>query len=236
MHTDEKEMKVGKKGYHDINTIDSKTKFVIEEEFMKSRTKKRIHQYFKRIKDNIYDQLLEKYKNEKHKPTKKRRLFSFVQDGFENYKSGSKKYFSRVCKIIAGVPIACKKYGLKHNNNHIERYNQDIKDRYKTTRHWGSFQSAKKILKMSLVVQLLLFQRQRGHAFLIQTKEKIANIKQEKNAQMQKESFMKDFCVLPRNWGKSVQKPKEHNACLEKMRFSLLIPAAISQTFTMQIK
>ncbi len=152
LHTDEKEMKVGKKGYHDINTIDSKTKFVIEEEFMKSRTKKRIHQYFKRIKDNIYDQLLEKYKNEKHKPTKKRRLFSFVQDGFENYKSGSKKYFSRVCKIIAGVPIACKKYGLKHNNNHIERYNQDIKDRYKTTRHWGSFQSAKKILKMRQII------------------------------------------------------------------------------------
>lgn len=152
LHTDEKEMKVGKCCVHDINTIDRKTKFVVEEEFMKSRTKKRIHQYFKRIKDNIYDQLLEKYRKEKHKPTKKRKLVSFIQDGFENYKSGSTKYFFRVCKIISGVPIACKKYGLKHNNNAIERYNQDIKDRYKTMRHWGSFQSAKKILKMRQII------------------------------------------------------------------------------------
>lgn len=152
LHTDEKEMKVGKKECHDINTIDSKTKFVVEEEFMESRTKKRVHQYFKRIKGNIYDQLLERYKREKHKPLQKRRLFSFVQDGFKNYKSGSKKHFHRVCKIVAGVPIACRKYGLEHNNNAIERYNQDIKDRYKTTRHWGSFRSAKKILKMRQII------------------------------------------------------------------------------------
>ena len=145
-------MTVGKKGCHDINTIDSKTKFVVEEEFMKSRTKKRMHKYFKRIKENIYGQLLERYKKEKHKPTKKRKLFSFIQDGFKNYKSGSTKYFCRVCKIVSGVPIACKKYGLEHNNNAIERYNQDIKDRYKTTRHWGSFQSAKKVLKMRQII------------------------------------------------------------------------------------
>lgn len=152
LHTDEKEMKVGKDEYHDINTIDSKTKFVVEEEFMESRTKKKIHQYFKRIKGNIYDQLLEKYTREKHKPARNRKLISFIQDGFQNYKSGSTKYFFRVCKIVVGVPIACKKYGLEHNNNAIERYNQDIKDRYKTTRHWGSFQSAKKVLKMRQII------------------------------------------------------------------------------------
>ena len=101
LHTDEKEMTVGKKGCHDINTIDSKTKFVVEEEFMKSRTKKRIHKYFKRIKENIYGQLLERYKKEKHKPTKKRKLFSFIQDGFKNYKSGSTKYFCRVLLLYA---------------------------------------------------------------------------------------------------------------------------------------
>jgi hypothetical protein len=141
-------MKVGKCCVHDINTIDRKTKFVVEKELMGQRSKKKINQYFKRIKDRIYDQLLERYKSEKHKPVKKRRFFSFIQDGFENYKSGSTKYFFRVCKIVAGVPIACKKYGLEHNNNAIERYNQDIKDRYKTTRHWGSFPSAKKVLKL----------------------------------------------------------------------------------------
>lgn len=152
MHTDEKEMKVGKQGCHDINTIDSKTKFVVEEEFMRSRSKQRIHQYFKRIKDNIYGQLLERYNREKYKPVNKRKRISFIQDGFENYKNGSTKHFFKVCKIVAGVPIACKKYGLKHNNNAIERYNQDIKDRYKTMRHWGSFKSAKRVLKMRQII------------------------------------------------------------------------------------
>lgn len=145
-------MKVGKCCVHDINTIDSKTKFVVEEELMEQRSKKRIDQYFKRIKNNIYDQLLERFNKEKHKPAKKRKIISFIQDGFKNYKSGSTKYFYRVCKIVAGVPIACKKYGLEHNNNAIERYNQDIKDRYKTTRHWGSFPSAKKLLKMRQII------------------------------------------------------------------------------------
>jgi transposase-like protein len=152
LHTDEKEMKVGKCCVHDINTIDQKTKFVVEEELMKQRSKKKIDRYFKHIKDRVYDQLLEKYRAEKHKPVKKRKLFSFIQDGFENYKSGATKHFFRVCKIVAGVPIACKKYGLEHNNNAIERYNQDIKDRYKTTRHWGSFPSAKKVLKMRQII------------------------------------------------------------------------------------
>lgn len=145
-------MKVGKCCVHDINTIDQKTKFVVEEELMEKRTKRKIDNYFKRIKERIYVQLLEKFRTEKHKSAKKRRLFSFVQDGFENYKSGATKHFFRVCKIVAGVPIACKKYGLKHNNNAIERYNQDIKDRYKTMRHWGSFPSAKKVLKMRQII------------------------------------------------------------------------------------
>ena len=152
LHTDEKEMKVGKCPGHDINTIDSKTKFIVEEEFMRRRSKKRIHQFFKRIKGQIYDQLQNRYAREKHKPVKKRKLFSLISDGFENYKSGATKHFYRVCKIVAGVPIACKKYGLEHNNNAIERYNQDIKDRYKTTRHWGSFPSAKKVLKMRQIM------------------------------------------------------------------------------------
>lgn len=145
-------MKVGKCCVHDINTIDSKTKFVVEEELMQQRSKKRIDQYFKRIKNRIYEQLLERYEEEKHNPAKKRKLFYFIQDGFENYKSGATKHFFRVCKIVGGVPISCKKYGLEHNNNAIERYNQDIKDRYKTMRHWGSFQSAKKVLKMRQII------------------------------------------------------------------------------------
>lgn len=41
-----------------------------------------------------------------------------------HYKKGFKKYFYNVAKLIHGVPIACKKYKLKHNNNCIERDHQ----------------------------------------------------------------------------------------------------------------
>lgn len=152
LHTDEKQMKVGKEDYYDINTIDSKTKFIVEEEFMRSRTLKIISDYFKRIKTTIYDQVLERYNKEMHKPVKKMKLITFISDGFENYRNGATKYFFRVCKIVFGVPIACKRYGLKHNNNHIERYNQDIDDRYKITRHWHSFESTKATLKLRQII------------------------------------------------------------------------------------
>ena len=149
-------MKVGKEDHYDINTIDRKTKFILEEEFMKSRTKEKINAYFKRIKDKVYDQMLKKYKEEKKKYPKKKNsklnLFQFFSDGFENYGTAAKKYFGRVCNITTGVPIKAKIAGLKHNNNSIEKYNQDIDDRYKTTRHWGSFESANHTLKMRHII------------------------------------------------------------------------------------
>ena len=43
-----------------------------------------------------------------------------------------------------GVPIACKKYNLEHNNNPIERYNGKIADRIKAIRSgFKSFDDAK---------------------------------------------------------------------------------------------
>lgn len=64
-------MKVGKEDYYDVNTIDSKTKFIVEEQFMHSRTLKIINDYFKRIKILIYDQVLEQYKKENTSQLKK---------------------------------------------------------------------------------------------------------------------------------------------------------------------
>ncbi len=119
---------------------------------MRSRTLKIINDYFKRIKTIIYEQALKKYNKEKHKPAPKRKLITLISDGFENYLNGATKHFFRVCKIVSGVPIACKKYGLKHNNNPIERYNQDIDDRYKIVRHWNSFENAKSTLKMRQII------------------------------------------------------------------------------------
>jgi len=71
-------------------------------------------------------------------------LIEFTCDRFENYKSAFMKLFNRVAKLSFGVPIACKKYGLEHNNNPIERYNGKIKDRIKNIRSgFKSFDDAK---------------------------------------------------------------------------------------------
>ncbi len=77
-------------------------------------------------------------------------MFEFVCDGFENYKTAFMKYFYRVCKLNFGVPIACKKYGLKHNNNPSERYSGKLEDRLKIIRGgFGSFEGAKTFLDLN---------------------------------------------------------------------------------------
>ena len=97
--------------------------------------------------------MLEKYKKEKHKKVKNRNLIEFTCDKFANYKSAFSRLFGRVCKLNFGVPIACKKYNLKHNNNPIERYNGKIKDRIKNIRGgFGSFEGAKKFLDLRRVI------------------------------------------------------------------------------------
>jgi transposase-like protein len=50
------------------------------------------------------------------------------------------------------VPIKLKIRGVKHNNNPIERYNQDIDDRVKTTRNFGSFSSAGHFLDLKRII------------------------------------------------------------------------------------
>ena len=153
IHTDEKIIHVNKKLMYDMNSIDSKSKYVLAHFFVEKRTREQCRALFKQIKNTCYEQILETYKKEKHKPKKKRKLIIFVSDGFENYKDGAKHYFNRTAKIVAGVPIACKKHGLKHNNNPIEKYNQDIKDQIKTKRHFGSFNGAKEFLDLRHVIK-----------------------------------------------------------------------------------
>jgi len=80
-------------------------------------------------------------------------LFEFICDKFANYKSAFKKLFYRVCKLNFGVPIACKKYGLEHNNNPIERYNGKLEDRLKIIRGgFGSFEGAKSFMDMQRIL------------------------------------------------------------------------------------
>ena len=130
-----------------MNAIDGKTKFVLAHSFVDKRTKKECVKFLKQIKDNCYQQIIERYLSEKHNKSKDRLLFEFVCDKFANYKSAFMKLFYRVCKLNFGVPIACKKYGFKHNNNYAERYNGKIKDRLNGMRsQFKSFEYANSFL------------------------------------------------------------------------------------------
>lgn len=92
------------------------------------------------IKRICYKQILQKYLSEKHKPINKRKLITFVCDGCPTFKSAFKILFWRTAKLVFGIPIKYKKFGVKHNNNAIERYNKEIKRR---TIVFGSFRSFK---------------------------------------------------------------------------------------------
>ncbi len=113
-----------------LTAIDSKTKLVLAELVVKERTLKACLAFLRQIKNWCYRQMLEKYKQEQNKPIKKRRLIVFVSDKFGNYKAAWKKLFYRVTKLRFGVPIACKKHKLKHNNNHVERHNRELSRRF----------------------------------------------------------------------------------------------------------
>ena len=127
-----------------MNAIDNETKFVLAHLFVDKRTKKKCYEFLKQIKDSCYKQILEVFKKEKHKKVEDRKLIEFTCDKFANYKTAFMKLFGRVCKLNFGVPIACKKFNLEHNNNPIERYNGKIKDRIKSIRSgFKSFDDAK---------------------------------------------------------------------------------------------
>jgi len=68
------------------------------------------------IKKRFYDQFLE--------AKRKKKRFNFTTDMLAHYKKGFTNYFFRVATLTHGVPIKCKKYGLKRNNNCIERDHQ----------------------------------------------------------------------------------------------------------------
>lgn len=149
---DEKYIHVGKEHGYDMNSIDSKTKYVLAHFYVVNRTIPACTYFLRQIKNTCYEQILEVYRREKHKPVKKRRLITFVSDGFENYRNAFSKLFYRTCTLQFGVPIACKKYGLKHNNNAIERYNGKIEDRTKTMRDFGNHGGAESFLNLRPVI------------------------------------------------------------------------------------
>lgn len=109
----------------DLGAIDNKTKFFFPDALVVERTLIACTAFLRVIKTWCYGQILDRYLKERQKPTKKRKLITFVSDKFANYKNAFTKLFYRTAKLEFGVPIACKKYGRKHNNNPIERHNKE---------------------------------------------------------------------------------------------------------------
>jgi transposase-like protein len=111
---------------------------------VKRRTPAKCIIFLRQIKETCYEQIFQRY-IEKNK-------IVFVSDKFGPYKIAFNKLFFRVAKLTFGIPIACKKYKLKHNNNPIERYNQDIDDRIKVMRNFGSFNGAEDFLNLKRII------------------------------------------------------------------------------------
>lgn len=131
-----------------MNAVDSRTKFNLETRLVWSRTLEEFDAFFKELKRRVGAQIHGVFAEEKNKPPEKRKLVTFVSDKLEQYKSAFNRYFYRIARLVHGVPIACRQYGLKHNNNPVERHNEDIKQRYKTMRHFKSFASAEAFLSL----------------------------------------------------------------------------------------
>lgn len=96
---------------------DRKTKFRINAFSSRKRTyKDGLKKVYEDIKRRFYEQFFEaKKQGEK---------FNFTSDRLGHYKKGFNKYFFHVATLTHGVPIRCKKHGLKRNNNCIERDHQ----------------------------------------------------------------------------------------------------------------
>ena len=109
-------------------------------------------EFFKELKERIGEQVHAVFRRGKHRPPKKRKLITFVTDELQQCRTVFNRYFYRIAGLVHGVPIACRRYGLKHNNNPIERHNEDIKQRYKTMRHFKSAASAEAFLKLRRVI------------------------------------------------------------------------------------
>ena len=152
-HMDEKVVFVKGKKMYDLNCKDHKTKYITAHLFVKERTKEKCTDFLRQIKTTCYDQILQKYAEEKHNTGKERKLITFVSDKFWNYRNAFNKLFYRVAKLTFGVPIKAKTAGCKYNNNAIERYNGKLDDRLQNMRRgFGSFDGGKSFLNLNHII------------------------------------------------------------------------------------
>ena len=104
------------------------------------------------IKRICYKQILETHSIERPKPFRKRRLITFVCDGCPIFKPAFNILFGRIAKLVFGIPIKYKNFGVKHNNNAIERYNREIKRRVIVFGSFRSFEVARVFLSFRAII------------------------------------------------------------------------------------
>lgn len=138
--------------YDDLNAIDSKTKFILSELFVVNKDLHSVKIFLMQIKRICYNQILERYLSEKHKPKKEKKLITFVCDKCPTYKTAFNILFGRVARLIFGIPIKYRKYGVKHNNNAIERYNREIKRRIIVFDSFRSLEGARVFLSLRATI------------------------------------------------------------------------------------
>lgn len=150
---DEKVVFVNGEKAYDLNCKDHITKYITAHLFVAKRTLDKCVEFLNQIKITCYKQIIERYKHEKHKPKKRRKLIKFVSDGFENYRNAFNKLFLYVAKLTFGIPIKAKRVGLKHNNNAIERHNGKLDDRLQNMRRgFGSFEGAESFMNLNHII------------------------------------------------------------------------------------
>ena len=145
LHLDEKYINVKGKYCYDLNVIDRKTKFVLSELFVRQRTINKCKTLLNKIKMWCYQQIMLLYRQGLT-------VIKFVADNFSNYHTAWKRTLARITTMDAGVPITCKKYGLHHNNNCIERYNREITRRMDAIDVFQTFDGAKDFFALRTIV------------------------------------------------------------------------------------
>lgn len=72
----------------------------------------------------VYVDMKQRFYNQFLEAKRKGKKFNFTTDKLPHYRKGCNKYFLHVATLTHGVPIKCRKYGLKRNNNSVERDHQ----------------------------------------------------------------------------------------------------------------
>lgn len=140
LHFDETVLKVKGKNKYYWGAKDSKTRFKFPGKLTGRTYEGGCWPLFKQVKKQCYDWM------KKRKAQGKR--VRIVSDKLGHYHKGFNKLFRNICRLVFGVPIACRKYGLKRNNNPIERDNERVKQRTKTMRGFKNVKNGEAVLQM----------------------------------------------------------------------------------------